>query len=145
MSAANKGDGLVMIVCGLALLVAVTVAHAQGLPDPTRPPASIENPQPAAGEAGEGATASVLQAIIRREGEKPAAVIGGTFVVLGGKVGDGKLVRIGEDFVVVRGPAGDERLRLMAGVEKMFSQLPPTAKPAAETARKTVPAKEVEK
>lgn len=62
--------------------------------------------------------ASGLQSIIRRQAGKPAALINGTLVELGGKVGEARLIRIGENFVVLRGPQGVETLYLTPGIEK---------------------------
>ena len=107
-----------------ALIGAVSSAFAQGLPDPTRPPA-------AAGVAGTEAAAG-LQSIIRRTGGKPAAVINGEYVELGGRVGDARLVKVGEDSVVLEGPAGREEMKLLPGIEKKPVV---RAKPAPEKPR----------
>lgn len=120
----RRADTAVMIVCGLALFAAMTVAGAQGLADPTKPPAGIDQPAAAAAEAGAEKAAAGLQTIIRREGEKPAAVINGEYVVLGGRVGDARVVRIGEDSVTLKGATGTEVLKLAPGIEKSAS--PPT-------------------
>lgn len=111
----NTGDTAVMIACGLALVAAMTVAQAQALSDPTRPPAMIESP--AVGAVGENTSAG-LQSIIRSNCGKPGAIINGEFVILGGRVGDARLMKIGEDFVVLKSPAGRETLKLIPGVEK---------------------------
>jgi MSHA biogenesis protein MshK len=95
------------------LLAAVSSAFAQGLTDPTRPPAATGT---AASEGGE--VASGLQTIIRRAGAKPAAVINGQYVELGGRVGESRLVKVGEDSVVLQGPAGKEEMKLLPGIEK---------------------------
>lgn len=97
----------------LLLAAMATGAGAEALPDPTRPPEMLES---AAG-GGEQAPAG-LQSIIRREGGRPAAIINGEYVVLGGLVGDAKLVNIGEDFVTLKGPEGTETLHLLPGIEK---------------------------
>jgi len=86
------------------------------LADPTRPALDIAAPFGAAADAG--AAAAGLQSIIRRKGGKPAALINGTVVELGGRLGTARLVKIGEDFVVLRGPFGDETLRLTPAIEK---------------------------
>lgn len=114
----NRGDTAVMIVCGLALLAAMTVAHAQELADPTRPPAVAANPAGTATAPGAAAVASGLQSIIRRDGAKPAALINGEYVTLGGRVGDARVVKIGEDAVTLKGPMGREILKLMPGVDR---------------------------
>lgn len=112
----NTGDTAVMIVCGLALVAAMTVAQAQALSDPTRPPALLEGP--AASEAGEHAPAAGLQSIIRSNCGKPGAIINGEFVTLGGRLGDARLMKVGEDFVTLKSPSGRETLKLIPGVEK---------------------------
>lgn len=94
-----------------ALLLTCGAACAENLPDPTRPPAAVENP------SGEPVSEG-LQSIIRRDKGKPAAVINGEYVVLGGKVGDATLVEIGEDFVTLKSATGTETLRLLPGIEK---------------------------
>lgn len=112
----HTADTAVIVVCGLALVAAVTVARAQGLNDPTRPPAALENPATAAGDAPAAATG--LQTTIRSSCGKPGAIINGEYVLLGGRVGDARLVRISEDSVTLKGPAGRETLKLIQGVEK---------------------------
>lgn len=95
---------------GILLTAAV---QAETLTDPTRPPAVLGSTTEA---AAEGPT---LQSIIRSNRGKPAAIINGEYVVLGGKVGDARLIRIGEDSVTLRTGTGTETLRLVAGVEKV--------------------------
>lgn len=91
-------------------------ACAQGLPDPTRPPASLAADPAAAPRAV--ASPAGLQSIIRRHGAKPAAVINGTYVELGGRVGEARVERIGEDSVVLRSALGRETLYLTPAVGK---------------------------
>lgn len=104
------------------------VAHAQGLGDPTRP--AISEGAPAAGEAQKTRidTPAGLQSIIRRKGARPAAIVNGQFVELGGKVGDAKLVQINDGDIVLQGPAGREELKLTPAVEKTTPVLPQTEK-----------------
>jgi hypothetical protein len=83
--------------------------------DPTRPAIDIGIPVP--GMAAVSATAG-LQSIIQRKGGKPAAMINGMVVELGGRVGEARLVKIGDDFVVLRGAMGNEILRLTPDAEK---------------------------
>ena len=126
----NPADIAIMFVSGLALLATMTVAQAQTLSDPTRPPASIEKSV----DGSEAKAETGLQSIIRRAGAKPAAIINGEYVVLGGSVGDAKLVRIGEDFVTLKSATGRETLRLIPGVEK-------TQASSTETGEKTAAGK----
>lgn len=106
--------GLILFACATLAWLAGTAA-AQ-LADPTRP--AVESVAPDTSSAAATPEASGLQSIIQRKGGKPAALINGAIVELGGKVGDARLVRIGDDFVVLRGPLGDETLRLTPAVEK---------------------------
>lgn len=115
----SRGDIAVMVVCGLALVAAATVVQAQGLSDPTRPPATLESP--AAGTAGAAPAPSGLQTIIHSNCGKPGAIVNGEYVTLGGRIGDARLVTIGEDSVTLVGSAGRETLKLMPGVEKKIT------------------------
>ncbi|HQR04198.1 MAG: hypothetical protein JSR19_08510 [Proteobacteria bacterium] len=107
------------------------IALAQGN-DPTRPP-NMDSAQISAASSN-GAAASGLQTIIRRHGAKPAAVINGEYVVLGGRIGESRLVRVDEGSVTLLGPAGKETLMLTPGVEK-------TGVPVARATRNTRPRK----
>lgn len=91
-----------------------SLAMAQGLPDPTRPPAIVE----AAPTATAATTPSGLQSIIRRANGKAAAVINGVYVEQGGKVGDATLTRINEDSVELRSASGRETMYLTPGIGK---------------------------
>lgn len=115
-------------------LIALTILLAAGaalareddsLPDPTRPPAAVTK---AIEEAARETAPSpvVLQSIIRRAGARPAAIIGGERVELGGEYAGARLVKIAEQEVVLEGPGGRETLRLTPAVEKK-----PVAVPAA--------------
>lgn len=103
---------------GLSLLLAAFwiagAAQAQ-LVDPTRPPADLGGADAATGPTS---AASGLQSVILRKHGKPAALINGEVVELGGKVGEARLVKISEDAVVLRGPLGEETLRLIPAAEK---------------------------
>jgi hypothetical protein len=112
----RAADTAVMIVCGLALIAAMTPARAEALSDPTKPPSGIDTPAAAAGEAA--APGAGLQTIIRRRGAKPAAVINGEYVVLGGHIGEARVVRIGEDSVTLKSATGTEILKLAPGIDK---------------------------
>lgn len=121
-----------------SILAMAGVAHAQ-LTDPTRPPATIHA---AVGDPAGAAVfeSSGLQSVILRKGGKPAALINGSVVELGGKVGEARLIRVNEDSVVLRGPQGDETLRLIPAAEKKVARVgvPPkvgagaVANPAAQ-------------
>lgn len=99
------------------LLLLAPMATLAQTADPTRPAIDTGSATPAAGMAAASAT-SGLQSVIQRQSGKPAALINGVVVELGGKVGEARLVKIGEDFVVLRGAMGNETLRLTPGIEK---------------------------
>ncbi|HEX8987412.1 MAG TPA: hypothetical protein VF816_05585 [Rhodocyclaceae bacterium] len=107
-----KTNIIAPIAAALAFALA-GAARADALPDPTRPPATL------GGAAADGAAdGPSLQSIIRSNVGRPAAIISGEYVVLGGRVGDARLVRIGEDSVTLRTATGSETLTLAPGVEK---------------------------
>ena len=81
--------------------------------DPTRPPAAIEAESTSSGSPGAPRLESVLIAPDRR-----IAVISGQQVMLGGKVGAGKVVSITESEVVIRGAKGVQTLRLLPELAK---------------------------
>jgi MSHA biogenesis protein MshK len=114
-----RPQSFIMLLCGAICVTAVTAAWAQSLTDPTRPPSAFGS----SGSADSAPEASSLQSIIRSNVGKPAAIINGEYVVLGGRVGDATLVKIGEDSVTLKTATGSETLMLIPGVEK---------KPAAE-------------
>lgn len=104
-----------LIPAVLTVLLASGAAQAQGA-DPTRP--AVEAGQVAASGTAPPDAAAGLQSIIQRRNGRPAALINGAVVELGGKVGDARLVKIGDDHVVLRGALGSETLRLTPGIEK---------------------------
>lgn len=96
------------------MLSAVTApAEAQGLADPTRPPAGLAAPD-ASGEVNGG---PVLQSVIMSSGRK-AALISGQVVVLGGKYGTARLVRLTESEAVLKDGSETMVLRLYPLVDK---------------------------
>lgn len=121
------------LVLFAAILLTVPLVWAQ-LADPTRPPAQASTPVDAAAPA-EAANMG-LQSVILRKGGRPAALINGEVVELGGKVGEMKLVKVTEDEVVLLGPGGREILRLTPSAEKKLKTEPATAKPIGMNAYK---------
>ena len=91
---------------------------AQHLTDPTRPPPDMTLPATAGSGDVAAPTMSGLQSIILRKDGRPAALINGVVVQLGGMVGEARLVKVNEDSVVLLGPEGRETLQLMPGIEK---------------------------
>lgn len=105
------------------LLLAGSAAASAQLADPTRPPVMAE---PAAALAGAAPPAtSGLQSVILKKKGKPAALINGEIVELGGMVGESRLVKVSEDAVVLKGPSGEETLRLMPSAEKRAVKIEP--------------------
>lgn len=95
---------------GLAALAACALqVQADELRDPTRPPAAMLAP---ASAASAPADAPQLQSVLLGKGRKPAAVISGQLVLLGGQLGDAKLVRVTERGAVLKGPQGETTLAL---------------------------------
>jgi len=81
------------------------------LPDPTRPPAAVS--KPAAGDEAGAAVGPRLQSVILpRDGRKPAAVIDGQRVELGGWYGGARLVVVTEERVVLDTAGNRQELRL---------------------------------
>ncbi len=98
----------VLLLSGLS---AIAVA-AQGMLDPTRPPAAL------AGSADVRAPGGpVLQSVMLSPGRK-VAVISGEMVALGGRYGAARLVRLTESEAVLKDGAETTVLRLYPLVEK---------------------------
>lgn len=107
---------LFLALGALPLLCGWSHAAVAQLADPTRP--ALLPAQAADAPADLAPAASGLQSVILRKGGKPAALINGEVVELGGKVGEAKLVKVSEDAVVLKGPGGEETLRLIPAAEK---------------------------
>ncbi len=96
------------------LLLSMSFAvHAENLPDPTRPPTSLDGSATVIAQP----SGPALQAIRTSNGRR-SATISGQEVNPGSKVGDAIVMRIDEDRVVLRGPGGIETLKLFPAVEK---------------------------
>ena len=102
-------------VWGMALAAGCSLAHAQVLNDPTRPPGV--SPAGSAAEVDARAGATQLQSILLSPGRK-LAVINGQTVPLGGRIGDATLLAISETGVVLKRGAEVETLRLLPDVDK---------------------------
>jgi len=93
---------------------------AQVVPDPTRPPAIM----PGAGHAETApAQAPQLQSVLLGPGRRPAAVINGELVMVGGRFGQGRLVRLDERHAVLQGTEGQTTLLLTPLAAKAVSRL----------------------
>lgn len=98
---------LLLLVC-LSPLAALAQTP---LRDPTRPPAALESGFEAAGGLR-------LEAVLRPQGGRPAALINGRTLALGAEIEGRRLVSVGDGEVALRGPEGVEVLRLVPMVEK---------------------------
>jgi hypothetical protein len=110
----------------LPFLIALPCMGQAQNADPTRPAIDTSAGADLAAEGGMAA-GSGLQSVILRKGGKPAALINGVVVELGGKVDEARLVKVGEDHVILRGPMGDETLRLMPAAEKKIVKMEKTS------------------
>ena len=107
-------------------LVAICAAHAEPLPDPTRPAVGWN----ASAQAASVPSGPQLQAI-RIQGQARSAMISGETVYVGSKVAGALITRIDEDRVWLRGSQGVQQLKLFPEVEKHM-----TSSPASPTQRK---------
>jgi MSHA biogenesis protein MshK len=94
------------------LIAAATAATAQGLADPTRPPAALALPGSAAASGG-----PVLQSVMLSPGRK-VAMISGQMVALGGRYGSARLVRLTDSEAELKDGAETIVLSLYPQVEK---------------------------
>jgi MSHA biogenesis protein MshK len=99
-----------------AAWAAMPAAFAQGLADPTRPPAASMQGVPDDAPAGRQ-----LQSVLLSGGRK-IAVIDGTMVALGGTLGDARVVRITETEVVLKTGNETETLKLYPSVDKQAAK-----------------------
>ena len=104
-----------------ALAALPLFAQANTLRDPTRPPEAMIN---GAAEAPAPAGALQLQSVLLGAGRRPAAVISGELVLLGGRVGDTRLVRVTERSAVLQGPNGLTTLALTPDATKQGAMPP---------------------
>ncbi len=109
----RASDLRIGLIPGMVLFVAGAAAQVQ---DPTRPPDFLQ--VPADGSAAAMPTETGVQTVILRPGGKAAAVINGQQVVVGGKLGDKRVVRITEREVVLKGASGTETIKVTPAVEK---------------------------
>jgi MSHA biogenesis protein MshK len=107
---ARMKTNVVAVLAVMAAAVQVQQVQADDLRDPTRPPTAMLAP---AAAASAPADAPQLQSVLLGKGRPPAAVISGQLVLLGGRLGDAKLVRVTERGAVLKGPQGETTLALM--------------------------------
>lgn len=107
--------GTIFLV-GVFFAAAAHAADAGLMADPTRPPAAAY-----VGGAGVESGKRLSSVVLPKNG-RPAAVIGGQVVPLGGMVGDARLVRVTENEAILEGPEGIEHLYLTPDVEKKVNK-----------------------
>jgi MSHA biogenesis protein MshK len=90
---------------------AASLAHAAPFADPTRPPNILS-------EEGVAATSGPRLESVLIAPDRRLAVIGGQQVRLGGKYGEGQVVRITETEVVIRNGDATETLKLLPEAQK---------------------------
>jgi len=120
MAGSVKKQARTLLVLILAALPAAVAA--QGMLDPTQPPAPLLAP----GAGGDASTGPLLQSVIITPTQR-SAIIGGQRVRLGGKYGDARVVKITASEVVLRSTGSDETLRMYPDVEISPVKPPPAA------------------
>jgi MSHA biogenesis protein MshK len=104
------GDMKTLLSFAVAVL-ALPAAAQQALPDPTRPPAGLQGAGAVSASVADAPL--VLQSVLMGAGRRPAAVISGQLVPLGGRVGELRLSHIAATSVDLAGPQGTTTLSLM--------------------------------
>lgn len=101
-----------------ALIFASATSQAEVLPDPTKPAVALGAPQKGAttGEANAVPVDDGLRTIIIST-DRRSVVINGQQVVLGGKLGNERLMAVCDASVVLQGPEGRREVPLYPGVE----------------------------
>ncbi len=102
--------GALLAACWPAL---TATAFAAGMPDPTRPPASLMG---ADGEAA--ATAQPVLQSVKISPTHSSAIISGQSVALGQAYGGARLVKITENEVVLRNGSEVQTLKLFPDLDK---------------------------
>jgi MSHA biogenesis protein MshK len=119
MKGGKQGSEWVAAALGTLLgAVILPAAQAQGLVDPTQPPAAFAAPDSGAG-ASPGAP--VLQSVMISPSRR-AAIIDGVVVRVGDKVGNAVLVSVGESEAVLKSGESTQVLKLYPRVEMQASQ-----------------------
>jgi MSHA biogenesis protein MshK len=107
-------------------LLTTPFAGAQGLTDPTRPPAALLPEAAPASDASGPALQSILISPTRK-----LAIINGQTVRPGDKVGDARVVRITENEVVLRDGRQSQTLKLFPQIQKKMAAERTQSKSAA--------------
>jgi MSHA biogenesis protein MshK len=105
------------------LSVVLFPAHAENLPDPTRPPAGIFVHTTGAGAVRKAKSSAGLHSIIISETRR-AAIIDGKTVELGGMHGKARLVEVNAGSVVLQRGKNRQVLTLFPGVKITRMEMP---------------------
>lgn len=132
---------LLFYACSFIFALFEYPAHAENMPDPTRPPSELV----AAVASGAGAAVPsggpLLQSVLISPQHK-TAIISGKMVALGSMYGSARVVKISEGEVVLNEGGSLQTLRLFPGVEKKISRIDeatvPTAKKMPHSKRSAV-------
>ena len=103
-----------VILVAAVLMLAATMAPAQGLRDPTRPPGADAR----AGRAETTRPGWILQSVLISP-ERRYAIINGEVVPVGGTVAGAELIAIAEERVTLRTADGTRILHLFPDVKRM--------------------------
>ena len=98
----------------IAFILAASSGAALPLDDPTRPPPGLRG---AGGKRASSEDALVLQSVIISPANR-SAIISGEHVMLGGRIGAARLVKVSEGAVVLLVGGNQRRLELYPGVQK---------------------------
>ena len=137
VAAAPRWD--VSVFC--LLISVLSPLHAEDLPDPTRPPASIFAPAAGAGREATENQLSGLHTIIISETRR-AAIIDGQTVELGGEHGDARLIEVNEGGVVLQRAQSRQVLTLFPDVKITQKETPDKESAEKESPNKESPNKE---
>jgi MSHA biogenesis protein MshK len=116
----KMASGMAIIGCIGFSVLPVSMAGAQTLPDPTRPPHQLEQ----GGTAIEAAIGPVLQSVLISPGRR-MAIISGQAVSLGGQFEGARLIKITESEVVLRNASGLQTLKLFPDIKKQMAAARP--------------------
>jgi MSHA biogenesis protein MshK len=119
MMRSNWSRILLFYACSFIFILFDYSAHAENLPDPTRPPSEFE---PVAAVGATASSGPMLQSVLISPSYK-AAIINGETVTLGGMYGSSRVVKISESGVVLNEGGNLQTLKLFPGVEKKMLQI----------------------
>ncbi len=103
-----------LLIFAFCLLPFAAIAAAESLPDPTRPPASLNLGQQDVTKFSGPVLQSIMISLERR-----AAIISGQTVRLGEKFGNAEVIKISEGEVVLRSGKDLQTLKLFPNIEKL--------------------------